>query len=263
MHSFTDFLLKILSAWVTFATFYLVFRLITTTTTIYEYQQGLLYRNGRFGKLLWAGRYSTFKGSGTKIEVVDTRKMILTVGGQELLTKDKISIKVSVAGFYQVVDALQAKQASKEPVREVLHLVVQVALRELVGSLTLEELVEQKPVVNERLLAQVAESAAAFGLKVSDLAVRDIMMPANLKKAFSAVFEAKREAERLLEQARGEQAVLRNLTNAATLYQNHPMLYQARLIQTLAAGGNSLVLNGKDDSPHSPLTPPTPLTKKS
>jgi hypothetical protein len=81
---------------------------------------------------------------------------------------------------------------------------------------------------------------------VSGLAVRDVMLPANLKKAYSGALEAQKEAQKNLEKARGEQAVLRSLANSSKLYEEHPSLLQARVIQALANGNNSIVF-GADD----------------
>ena len=72
------------------------------------------------------------------------------------------------------------------------------------------------------------------------------MLPANLKKAFSGIIEAKKEAQTQLEKARGDQAVLRNLANAAGLYDANPQLLQARIIQTLANGNNTIVFGANE-----------------
>ena len=69
------------------------------------------------------------------------------------------------------------------------------------------------------------------------------MLPTNIKKAFSGILEEQKEAQRQLEKARGEQAVLRKLANVSGLYDVNPMLPQARLIQALSAGNNSVVFN--------------------
>lgn len=72
------------------------------------------------------------------------------------------------------------------------------------------------------------------------------MLPANLKKAFSGILEARKESQTQLEKARGEQAVLRNLANAAGLYETNPQLLQARIIQTLANGNNTIVFGAEE-----------------
>jgi len=206
---------------------------------VYDFQKGLLYKQGTFVKILSAGRYRYLK-SRTDIQVVDTRRTMLALPGQEILTKDNISLKMSLCGFYEVVDPLKARHGSQNYITE-LYSLAQIALREAVAHYTIDELLEKKNEMDEQLLARIKDKAGPLGVSVSALAVRDIMLPANLKKAFSGILEAKKEAQTQLEKARGEQAVLRNLANAAGLYDTNPQLLQARIIQTLANGNNTIV----------------------
>lgn len=73
------------------------------------------------------------------------------------------------------------------------------------------------------------------------------MLPANLKKAFAGILEAKKEAQKQLEKARGEQAVLRNLANSSAMFDGNPMLLQARIIQSLSNGNNTVIFNAPDN----------------
>lgn len=212
--------------------------------TVYEFQKGLLYKKGSFVKLLGAGKYYYLKTSST-VQVVDTRKTLITLPGQEILTKDNVNVKLTLVSFYEVLDPVKAKHQSENYVTEFYNL-SQIVLRDLVGSVTIDELLEKKGEIDSQLLASVSEQAKALGLTVSTLSVKDIMLPANLKKAFSGILEAQKEAQRQLEKARGEQAVLRNLANSSSMYENNPMLLQARIIQTLSTGNNTIVFNADD-----------------
>lgn len=215
-----------------------------SSVTIFEFQKGLLYRKGRFVKLLGPGKHRYLKKHSV-VQVVDTRKTLVTLPGQEILTKDNVNIKITLSGFYEVCDPVKARHASENYIAEFYNL-AQMALRSLAGNATIEELLEKKGEIDAQLLAGVADKAMEIGLKVSALAVKDIMLPANLKKAFSGVLEAQKEAQRQLEKVRGEQAVLRNLANASGMYESNPMLLQARLIQALSTGNNSIVFNADE-----------------
>lgn len=206
---------------------------------IYQYQQGLMYRDGKFVKLLEPGLYRYHK-SRTEIVAMDKRKVMLNLPGQDILTRDNINLKVSLAGTYEVTDAARARHASQNYVAE-LYSHAQISLRDAIAGFTLDELLEKKGEIDALLLAKVADKAEAIGCTVSGLSVRDIMLPANLKKAFSGILEAKKEAQTQLEKARGEQAVLRSLANAAQLFESNPHLMQARVIQTLSNGNNTVV----------------------
>lgn len=217
----------------------IVYLRVAALVVVYDFQKGLLYNQGSFVKIVGAGRYRFLK-SRTDIQVVDTRRTMLALAGQEILTKDNISLKISLSGFYEVVDPVKAKHGSQNYITE-LYSLAQIVLRETVANYTIDELLEKKNEMDEQLLARMKDKAGALGVAFSALAVRDIMLPANLKKAFSGIIEAKKEAQTQLEKARGEQAVLRNLANAAGLYDANPQLLQARIIQTLANGNNTIV----------------------
>ncbi|HWA89584.1 MAG TPA: slipin family protein [Rhizomicrobium sp.] len=209
------------------------------TVTIYEYQRAVLYYDGAVAKVLSAGRHRYWKRRSW-YQVVDIRGAALAIPGQEILTKDDVNLKISLIGTYAIVDPVRALHGTQNYASD-LYSAAQIALRDLVARMTLDELLEKRSELDARLLAAVAERAAAFGIAVSLLAIKDVMLPANLKRVYSAVVEAKKEAQRQLEQARGEQAVLRSLANSAGLLESHPMLLQARLVQALAAGNNTIV----------------------
>lgn len=220
---------------------FLIARLFSTLT-IYEYQRGIFYRDGVFAGVKGAGKYRYWKARSS-VQVVDVRKAMLAIPGQEILTKDNINLKISLVGAYEISDPVRALHGSLSYVAD-LYSLAQVVLRDLVAQVTMDELLEKQRDLDAKLLAAVSEGAAQLGITVGQLAVKDIMLPANLKRAFSAVLEAKKDSLRQLEQARGEQAVLRSLANSSALYENNPSLLQARLVQALSAGNNSIVFGG-------------------
>lgn len=214
---------------------------LVARVVVYDFQKGLLYKNGAFQMLLGPGTYRFLK-TGTDIQVVDGRRTMIALPGQEILTKDNISLKLSLCGFYEVTDPVKAKHQSQNYLTE-FYSHAQLALRDVVAGYTIDELLEKKGEIDAQLAARTAGAAAALGLSVSALAVKDIMLPANLKRAFAGIIEAKKDAQKQLEKARGEQAVLRNLANASNMFDGNPMLLQARIIQSLSAGGNTVIFN--------------------
>ncbi len=215
-----------------------------SVVTVYEYQKGLFYKNGKLDRIVDAGTYR-FLETINKIEVVDTRKRELLISGQEILTRDNIGVRVSVVGSVQIVDPTKAIHQSENYLGDIYKF-GQLAMRDAVGAVTLDELLDNKTQFDAQIQQKVALAAAELGAVVSGLAVRDIMLPANLKKAYSGVLEAQKEAQKNLEKARGEQAVLRSLANSAKMYDEMPALLQARVIQALGTGNNSIVF-GADD----------------
>lgn len=213
-------------------------------TIIYPHEHGLLYRDGQLQGLLKAGRHGYF-GTRSRIDVHDMRKRALSVNGQEILTKDNAGLRLTVVGFYQIIDLERAQLVSENYVSE-LYSIVQLAMRKAVSTVTVDELLVDKFQLNGVIQTEVAHKVSEMGLSVTDMAVLDVMLPAHLKKAYSGVLEAQKEAQKNLEKARGEQAVLRSLANSAKLYQENPSLLQARVIQALATGNNSIIF-GADE----------------
>jgi len=207
---------------------------------IREYECGLLYRHGKFQSRLEAGRHVRW-GRGFALTKVDLRKQTFAVAGQEVLSADNVGLKVSVAVTVQVADPLKAMHEVQDW-RGHLYNIVQLALRALVAAQPVEALLAQRLDVGKQLLAAVQPEAEKIGLTVQATEVKDVMFPGDVKKAFTEVLKAKQEGQAALERARGESAALRNLANAARLLENNPALQNLRLMQSISASGNTLVM---------------------
>ncbi len=178
-------------------------------------------------------------GSITK---VDVRPYVLTVPGQELLTSDGIGVKLSLVANVEVTDPAAAVN-QVQSYTAALYTIIQVALREIVSGRSLEDLLAGRADIGPKVLEASAEPAQAFGLKVTSVDVRDLMLPGDLKRIFAQEVAARKEGLAALEKARGETAALRNLANAARMVEENPALLQLRLLQQLgAAGGNTVVI---------------------
>jgi regulator of protease activity HflC (stomatin/prohibitin superfamily) len=218
----------------------LFIRAILHKVIVLEYQRGLKYVRGRYRGVLPPGRYWIF--SDTQIRPIDMRERVVTVPGQEVMSQDGISLKVSVTARYRVTDPAQAIN-EVEDYAAALYGDIQVQLRALVGSAPIEELLAQRPALGERLRAGVVESAQTRGLELLAADLKDIMFPGELKNVFMQVARARQEGLAALERARGETAALRNLANAASLIERNPALMQLRTLQAVAGNtGNTVVL---------------------
>jgi regulator of protease activity HflC (stomatin/prohibitin superfamily) len=204
---------------------------------------GLLYKHGKFVELLGAGKHIRW-GRGYTITVLDVRKATLAVAGQEILTADNVGLKVSLLVTYELTDPVKATHSTQAWYSDI-HNQAQLALRSLTGGITVESLLTQRADLSAQLLARVQPEAAKIGVTVHAVEVKDVMFPAELKRAFSDVLKAKQEGQAALERARGESAALRNLANASRLLEGNPALMNLRLLQSLSAAqgaGNTLVL---------------------
>ncbi len=221
--------------------------------TIFDYEKGLNFKKGKFTGILDSGKYFYY-APNARIQVIDTRQQLATIPGQEILTADNISIKMSLVIKYRVIDALKAVSSSQDYCAA-LYTEAQTSLRTLVSGTAVEDLLNQRHELNTNLYNLVKEPAALYGLELFSVEIKDIMFPGEMKKIFGQVVNARKEGQAALERARGETAALRNLANAARIFEGNPNLLTLRLIQTLSqTSGNAIVLNTSDTA--------APLIKK-
>jgi regulator of protease activity HflC (stomatin/prohibitin superfamily) len=229
-----------------------------------EGRVGLLYRHGQYRYRLSPGKHRFWR-SGYTVRLVDMRRITLTVPGQEVLSADNIAVKLSALLTYQLVQPEKALHDVQDYASHLYNL-VQLAIRPVVGGLALEALLTQRTETGAQLVALVKREAEKIGVVAHSVELKDVILPAELKKAFSETVRARQEGQAALERARGESAALRNLANAARLLDDNPSLMNLRVLQSLAAAqnGNTLVMglpagfvplkNGK--APHPPEEPP-------
>jgi len=204
---------------------------------------GLLYHKGKFVEVLGAGWHIRW-GRHFTLGAQDIRKTSLLVAGQEVLTADNVGLKLSMVVTYQVTDPAKAAHETQHWQGD-LYNAAQLAVRAVVGGIAVEALFSQRLEIGAQLMARVQPEAAKIGINVLAVEVKDVMFPAELKRAFADVLKAKQEGQAALERARSESASLRNLANAARVLEGNPALMNLRLMQSLTAAqaaGNTLVL---------------------
>jgi regulator of protease activity HflC (stomatin/prohibitin superfamily) len=204
---------------------------------------GLIYHHGLYIRRSNPGRHVIW-GRGWKIDLVDLRKSSLLVPGQEVLTADSVSLKVSLLVTHQVTDPVKAAHETQYWHND-LYNAAQLALRAVINGIAIESLLNQRLEIGAQLLARVQPEAAKIGINILAVEVKDVMFPADLKRAFAEVLKAKQESQAALERARGETAALRNLANAARVLEGNPALMNLRLMQSFTTahnGGGTFVL---------------------
>jgi regulator of protease activity HflC (stomatin/prohibitin superfamily) len=223
----------------------LIAAILFRRVTIFEYQRGLLYDRGRFKTLLGPGSHILFCPYST-VKVIDTRLLNATIPGQEVLSADNVGMKLSLAASFQVADPYKAVNKVVN-YQESLYLQLQTNLRDIVGSLPIDDILEKRQEISRQLFEMSASKAAEMGLELLSVNIKDIMFPGELKNIFAQVVNARKEGLAALEKARGESAALRNLANAAGLLEKNPNLMQLRMIQALEKGsGNTVVILPQD-----------------
>lgn len=250
-----EFLILLLAVLVAVLAVVTFVRRLVRRTVILEHQRGLLYVNGRFTRVLEPGTYwhLAFRDMVTRL---DLRSRAITIPGQEVLSADNVSLKVSLAVRYRVSDPYVAVSSS-ESYDAALYQELQLALREIVGGARIDDLLARRDEISRQLHEMTAEKAVALGLELVSVGIKDLMFPGELKKIFAQVVNAQKEGLAALERARGETAALRNLTNAARMVEAAPVLLQLRLIQALGEGkGNTMVLGLPNQTTPLPVRSP-------
>ena len=204
---------------------------------VYEFERGLKYRKGKFVEVLSAGRYWIFFRS-TTVNKIDVRPKFISVPGQEVLSADSVTLKVSVTARYEIVDPNLAVNKI-ENYTEAFYAIVQLAIRDIIGSMKIDDILEQRATLNQKLMELTASKAEELGIKIQLIGIKDIMFPGELKKMFTRVVEAQKEGLAALERARGETAALINLANVSKVLEDNPALMQLRALQST---GNTVVI---------------------
>ena len=206
-------------------------------TVVFDYQHALLYKNGVFSKTLSAGSYWLWTPRDV-ITFVDNRRATITLSGQEIITADNVGIKLSIFLSYQVVDAVKALNKTQGWYQD-LYACVQLAVRDVLSSMKVDEILQARSPLGDRLLELVKPQAEQIGVQLLMVQIKDVILPAEIRKIFGDVLRAQKEGQASLERARGEHAALRSLANAARLLDGNPALMNLRVLQALSGqGGN-------------------------
>jgi regulator of protease activity HflC (stomatin/prohibitin superfamily) len=227
--------------------FGLAWRFALMQVVIFEHERGVVYRQGKFHRILQPGGHWLYAFL-EKLQKVDIRARFITIPGQDVLSADNITVKVSVAVNFKVDDPFKALNSNFN-YSESLYSILQLELRDLFGSTPIDQLLLKRKEIGEALFEKSKEKAAEFGLLLLSADIKDIMFPGELKNIFAQIINARNEGLAALERARGESASLRSLANTAKLLENNPALLQLRILQALQSkSGNTIVLSTSPDT---------------
>ena len=214
---------------------------------IESYETGLLIVDGEFVKKLDSGIYNFWNNTkNINILKVDLRKQQMEVSGQELLTKDKAAIRINFDLQYQVQDIELALIKTKEVYKQI-YLLMQLAIRAYIGTLTLDELLSKKQDIKDFVMETSAEKATAMGVQLISCGIRDIILPGEIKSIMNQVLIAEKKAQANTIMRREETASTRSLLNTAKLMENNEMLFRLKemeYIEKIAEKINDISLSG-------------------
>jgi regulator of protease activity HflC (stomatin/prohibitin superfamily) len=202
-------------------------------TTVEQEKVGLLFHKGRFVRSLDPGPSGFWNAAGnSRVDIVDLRLQTLEIPGQEILTADKVSIRVNISAEFQVTDAVQAKQTLKD-FNVHLYRTLQLAVRQTLGKRTLEQILAEKVDIDETVASSVRREMQNYGVRVGTIALKDIVLPGDMREILNQVVTAEKQAQANLIRRREETAATRSLLNTAKLMDENPLLIRLKELETL------------------------------
>jgi len=194
---------------------------------------GLLFIDGELEKTLQPGLYVFWKfNRKITVEQVDTRLQAMEVSGQEILTRDKVSLRVNVSASYKIDDPVIARTALVD-MTDYLYREVQFAIREAIGTRLLDELLGNKGELDRVIFETVKGKAEENGIHVRGVGVKDIILPGDMKDIMNQVVQAEKAAQANVIKRREETAATRSLLNTARLMDENPTLLRLKELESL------------------------------
>lgn len=209
---------------------------------------GVSFTDSDYVETLAPGQYAFWKNvADSKVVEVDMREQALDVAGQEIMTADKVTLRMNALVTYRITDAHKAVTIT-DGAKQSLYREAQLALRAVVGTRDLDSFLTDKDAVTGEFEEQVHQRAGDLGLEIVSVGVRDVILPGDMKDLMNKVTEAKKAAEANLIARREETAAMRSQANTAKLLADNPTLMRLRELEVLekvATTGNLNVVLGE------------------
>ncbi|MEM8640979.1 MAG: slipin family protein [Cyanobacteria bacterium P01_G01_bin.54] len=212
---------------------------------------GLFYENGAFQHTLEPGLHAwwTF-GRSLRTASIDLRLQTLEVAGQEILSKDKVPLRLNLTAGFRIMDPVTA-HAQLQDIEGYLYKELQFGLRSAVGTKTLDELLEDKGAIDVTVSDYIREKVAEYGIAVQSVGVKDIILPGEMKTILAQVVEAQKLAQANVIRRREETAATRSMLNTAKVMENNPTalrLKELEVLERIADKIERINVNGGLDS---------------
>lgn len=206
---------------------------VYTPVTVPDGHTGLLFTEGALAGDLAPGLHRVWTiGAKSTVTTVDLRWRAHEVTGHEILTRDRVTLRVNLSATYRVVDARAAVTVAKD-YAEALHRALALAFRKTLGALTLDELLADKVAVDETAAGEVRTAMAELGLEVAEIALKDVILPGEMREILNRVVAAEKEAEANVIRRREETNAVRALHNTAKVMADNPVMLRLKELEAL------------------------------
>lgn len=199
---------------------------------VMSHEQGILYFDNVVQKVLKPGMYSFWKGPvQVMVQKMDLRQQQIDMTGQEIMTEDKISMRLNFVCHYKITDPLKVMQINS--LEDQIYIMLQLILREYVGTMKLDDLLQKKQEVGNYVLQKLKEKNSDFGVAFIFAGVKDVILPGDIKEILNMVLIAEKRAQANVITRREETASTRSLLNTAKLMEENQTLYRLKELEFL------------------------------
>jgi hypothetical protein len=189
------------------------------------------YVDGALDAVLPAGRRAAWTAvRKVQLAVIDTRERLLQIPGQEVMSKDRVTLRLNLAADYRVADARRLASVARAP-DEILYLAVQLASRDAVAVRSLDELLAAREALAEEVAREVAARTQALGLELLRFGIKDLILPGEMKALLNRVIEAQKESEANVILRREETAATRSMAQTAKVLAENPLLVRLKELE--------------------------------
>ena len=206
---------------------------VAVTAEVPAESAGLVFVDGKLTRTLAPGAYAFWNfQKNVSAEVIELRVQSVEVSGQELLTKDKVSLRVNLAASMHVTDPVAARTKVAK-FGDHLYRELQYGLRKAVSAKTLDELLGDKASLDADIFGYVRGQVGAFGVEVLGVGVKDVILPGEMKDILNSVVQAEKAAQANVIRRREEANATRSLLNTAKLIEESPVLMRLKELEAL------------------------------
>ncbi|MEY4731377.1 MAG: hypothetical protein RL681_323 [Candidatus Parcubacteria bacterium] len=210
----------------------IVVLLIYGIKVITEYQRAVIFRLGRLVGTRGPGLIYVVPIIERMVRV-ELRTITMNIPSQKIITKDNVSIDIAAVAYYHVVDS-QKSVVAIENVHDAVNQISQTTVRNVVGQFMLDQFLSQTVDINEKIKNVIDVHTEPWGIQVTAVEIKDIVLPENMQRAMAKEAEAERERRAKIVAAQGEFQASEKLGQAADIIANHPVALQLRTLQTMA-----------------------------
>lgn len=194
---------------------------------------GLVFVDGKLARTLAPGAYAFWNfQKNVIVDIVDLRVQSLEVSGQELLTRDKVSLRVNLAANLRVIDAVAARTRVAK-CNDYIYRELQYGLRKAISAKTLDELLGDKASLDADIFGYVRGKVTEFGIEMLGVGVKDVILPGEMREILNSVVQAEKAAQANVIRRREEANATRSLLNTAKLIEESPVLMRLKELEAL------------------------------